>query len=163
MSKISNEVIENFLQGSDPQEYIVAIEAGYSEPTVTLVINDPVTGKRLEPHPFKPFLWFKHDITSILYGGNKVKRIEAGRSYGVKISELRTSNSEGFSPERLERGYKYMATCNKSYNDSSTSGGSNKTKMTHRCGRTWDGERDEKYGVYGDYCCERCYVDFYPN
>ena len=117
MSKISNEVIENFLQGSDPQEYIVAIEAGYSEPTVTLVINDPVTGKRLEPHPFKPFLWFKHDITSILYGGNKVKRIEAGRSYGVKISELRTSNSEGFSPERLERGYKYMATCNKSYND----------------------------------------------
>ena len=110
MSKISNEVIENFLQGSDPQEYIVAIEAGYSEPTVTLVINDPVTGKRLEPHPFKPFLWFKHDITSILYGGNKVKRIEAGRSYGVKISELRTSNSEGFSPERLERGYKYMAT-----------------------------------------------------
>ena len=117
MSKISNEVIENFLQGSDPQEYIVAIEAGYSEPTVTLVINDPVTGKRLEPHPFKPFLWFKHDITSILYGGNRVKRIEAGRSYGVKISELRTSNSEGFSPERLERGYKYMATCNKSYND----------------------------------------------
>lgn len=117
MSKISNEVIENFLQGSDPQEYIVAIEAGYSEPTVTLVINDPVTGKRLEPHPFKPFLWFKHDITSILYGGSKVKRIEAGRIYGVKLSQLKTNNSEGYSPERLENGYKYMATCNKSYND----------------------------------------------
>ena len=117
MNKISNEVIENFLQGSDPQQYIVAIEAGYSEPTVTLVINDPETGKRLEPHPFKPFLWFKHDITSILYGGNKVKRIEAGRNYGVKLSQLRISNSEGFSPERLENGYKYMATCNKSYND----------------------------------------------
>ena len=117
MSKISNEVIENFLQGSDPQEYIVAIEAGYSEPTVTLVINDPVTGKRLEPHPFKPFLWFKHDITSILYSGNKVKRIEAGRIYGVKLSQLKTNNSEGYSPERLENGYKYMATCNKSYND----------------------------------------------
>ena len=117
MSKISNEVIENFLQGSDPQKYIVAIEAGYSEPTVTLVINDPETGKRLEKHPFKPFLWFKHDITSILYGGNRLKRIEAGRIYGVKIKELRTSNSEGFSPERLEHGYKYIATCNKSYND----------------------------------------------
>lgn len=117
MSKISNEVIENFLQGSDPQKYIVAIEAGYSEPTVTLVINDPVTGKRLEPHPFKPFLWFKHDITSILYGGSKVKRIEAGRIYGVKLSQLKTNNSEGYSPERLENGYKYMATCNKSYND----------------------------------------------
>ena len=52
---------------------------------------------------------------------------------------------------------------NKSNNNSSTTSGSNKTKMTHRCGRTWNGERDKTYGVYGDYCCERCYVDFYPN
>ena len=88
MNKISNEVIENFLQGTDPQKYIVAIEAGYNEPKVTLVINDPETGKRLESHPFKPFLWFKHDITSILYGGNRLKRIEAGRSFGVKITLL---------------------------------------------------------------------------
>ncbi len=50
-----------------------------------------------------------------------------------------------------------------SSNNSSTSGSSNKTKMTHRCGRTWNGERDKTYGVYGDYCCELCYVDFYPN
>ena len=117
MNKISNEVIENFLQGSDPQKYIVAIEAGYNEPTVTLVINDPETGKRLEQHPFKPFLWFKKDITEILYGGKRLKTMEAAKSYGVKITGLRTSNSEGFSPDRLEHGYKYMATCNKSYND----------------------------------------------
>ena len=117
MSKISNEVIENFLQGSDPQKYIVAIEAGYSEPTVTLVINDPETGKRLETHPFKPFLWFKKDITEILYEGKRLKTLEAGKKYGVKLTGLRTSNSEGFSPDRLEYGYKYLATCNKSYND----------------------------------------------
>ena len=119
MSKtnISNEVIENFLQGSDPQKYIVAIEAGYSEPTVTLVINDPETGKRLESHPFKPFLWFKKDITEVLYGGKRLKTIEAAKTYGVKISELRTSNADKFSPERLANGYKYLATCNKSYND----------------------------------------------
>ena len=117
MSKISNEVIENFLQGSDPQKYIVAIEAGYSEPTVTLVINDPETGKRLETHPFKPFLWFKKDITEILYEGKRLKTLEAAKKYGVKLTGLRTSNSEGFSPDRLEYGYKYMATCNKSYND----------------------------------------------
>jgi DNA polymerase elongation subunit (family B) len=117
MNNISNEVIENFLQGSDPQKYIVAIEAGYNEPTVTLVINDPETGKRLETHPFKPFLWFKKDITEILYEGKRLKTMEAAKSYGVKITALRTSNSEGFSPDRLEHGYKYMATCNKSYND----------------------------------------------
>jgi hypothetical protein len=38
-----------------------------------------------------------------------------------------------------------------------------KQAMIHRCGREWNGERDETYGIYGDYCCLRCYADFYPN
>ena len=36
-------------------------------------------------------------------------------------------------------------------------------EMTHRCGRTWDGKLDSTYGIYGDYCSERCYADLYPN
>ena len=116
MSKqVSNEIIEEFLQGSDPQKYIVAIEAGYNEPHVTLVVNDPESGKRLETHPFKPFLWFKHELTEILYGGKRTKIIDAGRKYGVKITGLKTDNDEGYSPERLQNGFKYIATCNKSY------------------------------------------------
>lgn len=115
--KIGNEEIELFLQGHDPQEYIVAIEAGYSEPSVTLIVNDPETGKRQEEHQFKPFLWFKHDITEILYGGKRMKIIDAGRKYGVKITKLRTHNEDGYTPDRLENGYKYMATCSKSYNN----------------------------------------------
>ena len=35
--------------------------------------------------------------------------------------------------------------------------------MIHRCGREWNGKRDETYGVYGDYCCLYCYADLYPN
>jgi len=38
-----------------------------------------------------------------------------------------------------------------------------KQAIIHRCGREWFGERDETYGIYGDYCCLRCYADFYPN
>ena len=48
-------------------------------------------------------------------------------------------------------------------NSTQSSGSSSEVEMTHRCGRKWDGERDKTYGVYGNYCCERCYVDFYPN
>ena len=44
-TKVSNEEIENFLQGSNPQNYIVAIESTYNEPTVTLVM---ISGK-LQP------------------------------------------------------------------------------------------------------------------
>jgi DNA polymerase elongation subunit (family B) len=115
-TKVSNEIIESFLQGSDPQEYIVAVESSYDKPSVTLVINEPDCEKRLEDCPYKPFLWFKEDITKELYGGKKLKRIEAGRQYGVKIKTLRTWNDEGVSPDRLAYGYKYMATCDRSYN-----------------------------------------------
>ena len=116
-TKISNEVIENFLQGSDPQKYIVAIEASYNTNSVTLVINDPEYGKRLETHKFNSFLWFKEDIVQHLYEGKRMKRLEAGKKFGIKISALKTDNEDGFSPERLYNGYKYMAKCSKTYND----------------------------------------------
>jgi DNA polymerase elongation subunit (family B) len=115
--KVSNEVIESFLQGNDPQEYIVAVEAGYNEGKVTLVINHPENGKYLEEHKYQPFLWFKEDITDILYGGKRVKIIDAARKYGVKISKLRTHNDDGYSPERMLNGYRFLAKCSKSYND----------------------------------------------
>ena len=51
----------------------------------------------------------------------------------------------------------------KSNNNSNTSVSSEKTQMSHRCGRTWNGEPDKTYGIYGDYCSERCYADLYPN
>ena len=116
-TKISNEVIENFLQGSDPQKYIVAIEASYNTDSVTLVVNDPEYGKRLETHKFNSFLWFKEDIVQHLYEGKRMKRLEAGKKFGIKLSTLKTDNEDGFSPERLYNGYKYMAKCSKTYND----------------------------------------------
>ena len=114
--KVSNERIEEFLEGSDPQKYIVSIEASYSEPMVTLVINDPELGKYTEDVKFKPFLWFKEEIGNLLYNRNKKLRLEMGTKYGVTIKRLKTANSDGFSPKRLENGYKYIAICTKSYN-----------------------------------------------
>lgn len=113
---ITNERIEQFLQGSDPQKYIVAVEAEYNEPRVTLVINDPNTGKKLENHKYQPFLWFKHDVTEIMYGGKRMKIMEACQKFDVKITKLRTSNDEGYTPARMESGYKYIAKCKGSYN-----------------------------------------------
>ena len=116
-TKVSTQRIEEFLEGSDPQKYIVAIEASYNESKVTLVINDPEEGKYQEEHSFKPFLWFKEDITTMLYGGNRKKILEAGTKHGVRIKKLRTADSNGVSPSRLENGYKFMAICSKTYNN----------------------------------------------
>ncbi len=124
MSEIQASEIELFLEGSNPKKYVVAIEGGYNEPFVNLIINDPVTGKRIERHPFKPFLWYKHEYHNketfdydLLYEGKKLKAIEAAAHYGVKTKALKTSDASGFAPDRLANGYRYLATCNKSYND----------------------------------------------
>ena len=75
-TKVSNEVIETFLQGSNPEKYIVAVESNYNEPKVTLVINDPEKGKYLYDDTYKPFLWFKEDITPYLDSFETTKKIE---------------------------------------------------------------------------------------
>jgi len=116
-TRVSNEVIENFLQGSNPEKYIVAVESSYNEPTVTLVINDPEKGKYLYNDNYKPFLWFKEDVTKMLYGGQRLKIIKACTDYGVKITKLTTSDENGYIPERMDNGFKYMATCKHSYNN----------------------------------------------
>ena len=116
-AKVSSERIEEFLEGSDQEQHIVAIEASYGEPIVTLVINDPERGKYTREVKFKPFLWFKEEIGYMLYNRNKKLRLQMCTKYGVSIKRLRTKNDDGFSPKRLENGYKYMAICTKSQND----------------------------------------------
>lgn len=116
--KVSNERIESFLQGSDPQKYIVAVESYYDKPYVSLVVNDVENGvKRIEEHKFQPFLWFKEDITKIIYQGKRMKIIEASKQYGVKITKLRTWADDGFIPERMDNGYIFLAKCSKTSND----------------------------------------------
>ncbi len=122
MAKVTKEEIQAFLEGRHPQKYIVAVEAGYSEPKVDLIINDPTISdptirKRVEQDKYKPFLWFKEEITTLMYEGKRMKMIEAGTRHGVKITRLRVSDDNGYTPSRLQNGYKFMATCSKSYND----------------------------------------------
>ena len=116
-TKVDHEVIEKFLSGTNPKKYVVGIEAGYNEPYASLIINDPQTGKRIEKQKYKPFLWFKHDVVSHIYGGKKLKQIEAAQKYGIKTKKLRTYDDNGVTPTRLQNGYRYLATCDKSYND----------------------------------------------
>ena len=102
--KITPEIIESFLQGSNPKKYVVGVEASYGEPYVHLIINDPNTGKKIERHSYKPFLWFKEEVSEILFGGKKSKAREAAQRYGVKTKRLAISDSNGNIPKRLLNG-----------------------------------------------------------
>lgn len=114
---VSFEIIEQFLEGRDPQKHIIGIESSYRDNTVDLIINDPETGKRIEKHSYKPFVWLKHEVSVLLYGG-KSSHIKAAMSkYKVKIKKLRIEDDEGNIPERLDNGYKFIAICNGSYSN----------------------------------------------
>lgn len=111
------EEIEKFLEGRDPQKYIVAIEAAYHKNEVYLIINDPETGKRIETHTYKPFLWVKDGIADYMYGGSRNALKKAMDKYGVTFKSLRIADGDGVVPQRMEDGFKYMTTCKGSYSD----------------------------------------------
>lgn len=111
------EEIEKFLEGRDPQKYIVAIEAAYHKNEVYLVINDPDTGKRIETHTYKPFLWVKDGIADYMYGGSRNALKKSMSKYGITFKALRIADGNGIVPQRMEDGFKYMATCKGSYSD----------------------------------------------
>jgi len=114
---VDSALIEQFLEGRDPQKYIVGIEASYSSNKVSLIINDPEHGKYIEEHKFKPFMWMKESVAGRLYGGNKANRRAAMARHKVSIKKLSTTNERGEEPDRMARGFKYIATCNGTPND----------------------------------------------
>jgi DNA polymerase elongation subunit (family B) len=111
------EEIENFLEGRDPQKYIVAIEAAYHKNEVYLVINDPERGKRIETHTYKPFLWIMDGVADHMYSGSRNALKKGMKKFGVKFKSLRIADGNGVVPKRMEDGFKYMAECSGSYSD----------------------------------------------
>jgi DNA polymerase elongation subunit (family B) len=114
---VSAEVIEHFLEGRDPQKYIVGIEANYIDRNVYLIINSPSKGKYIEKHRFKPFLWMKQEAANQLYGGNRGKVSKGMLKHGIKMKALKVSDDTGHIPDRLNTGFKYMVEGNKSYGE----------------------------------------------
>ena len=90
-TNLDSSIIETFLQGRDPQKYIVAVEAAYATNKIDLIINDPEKGKYIEESSYKPFLWCKEEVFSLIYDGKRTKIIEA-QSFGVPVITANNSS-----------------------------------------------------------------------
>ena len=113
---VSKEAIDKFLQGKNPQQYIVAIESSYYENKVQLIINHPKKGKYIETDTYKPFLWMKHDAGDVLFGGDRIMARKKLIEYGLTMESLKTKkDGSSESPERLISGYRYLITGKGSY------------------------------------------------
>ena len=109
---ISQEVIENFLNGGDDEKYIVGVEYDYPTNSICKIIQDPIKGKIVKTDSFVPFLWVG-DLSKLnFYSGSKSMQKQMMGKYGIIIEKLETQGNE-----RLENGMKYLVKSIKSYTD----------------------------------------------
>jgi len=110
--KITQEVIESFLNGADPEPYIVGIEYDYPTNTITRIIQHPEKGKILKKDSFTPFLWVG-DLSSLnFYNGDKRLQQKKMGEHGISITKLDTHGNE-----RLEKGMTHLVKCLKGYSN----------------------------------------------
>ena len=109
---ISDEEIESFLHGNDPEEFIVAIEYDYRENCIYKIKEIPGKGKEIRKDTFTPFAWVG-DLRGIkFYNDSKSLQKEAMTKHGIVIDKLETHGNE-----RLEKGMTYMVKSLKGYRE----------------------------------------------
>jgi len=109
---VSQQEIEQFLLGEDPEKYIVSLEYDYASNKIYKIIHDPIQGKQIKTDTFIPFAWVGSLHNKNFYKGSKAQQKEAMSKHGIIIEKL---NSEG--DERLENGLKFLVKTTKTYQD----------------------------------------------
>jgi len=107
---ISQEIIESFLNGADPEEFIVGVEYDYPTNKIYKIIQDPELGKIVKPDSFTPFLWVGDLVGLGFYNDSKTEQKKAMTKHGILIEKLETGDNV-----RLENGLKYLVKSLKSY------------------------------------------------
>jgi DNA polymerase elongation subunit (family B) len=107
---ISQEIIEQFLQGADPEEHIVSLEYDYQDGLIYKIIQDPEKGKIVRTDTFTAFAWVGDLSQKNFYRGDKGLQRAAIREAGIVIKKLRTDAND-----RMEAGMKYLVQSMKSY------------------------------------------------
>ena len=109
---ISNEDIESFLHGNDPEEFIVAIEFDYASNSIFKIKEIPGKGKEIRKDTFTPFAWVG-DLRNInFYNGSKSAQQAAMTKHGITIDKLETHGDE-----RLQKGMTFMVKSLKGYRE----------------------------------------------
>jgi hypothetical protein len=85
---ISQEEIENFLQGNDPEQHIVSVEYDYVSDKIFRVKEVPGKGKQISKDTLISFAWVG-DLRSLnFYSKSKALQKEAMSKHGIIIEKL---------------------------------------------------------------------------
>ena len=107
---ISQEEIKTFLEGNDPEEFIVAVEFDYASGSIYKIKEIPNQGKVIQKDSFIAFAWVG-DLRGLnFYQNSKAAQKEHMTKYGIVIEKLETKGDD-----RMEQGLKYMVKSLKGY------------------------------------------------
>ena len=106
------EEIHEFLNGSDPEKHIVALEYGYRTGKIYKIKECPIKGKFVEVDTFIPFCWVGNLNKKNFYQNNKERQKLAMSKFGIIIEKLETGDDE-----RLKNGLTYLIKTTKTYRD----------------------------------------------
>jgi DNA polymerase elongation subunit (family B) len=109
---ISQEEIKLFLEGNDPEEFIVSIEFDYASNSIFKIKEIPGKGKEIRKDTFTPFAWVG-DLRGLnFYQSSKGLQKEAMSKYGIMIDKLETGGND-----RLDQGLNFMVKSLKGYRE----------------------------------------------
>lgn len=106
--KASNEEVDAFLKGSDPQEHIVDIECGWDDTKATIIWRDENFKKHYSEQSFYPFCWAKQEAGRLMFGGDRMTLKLKLQEYGISCKGLVVANEDGEVPERMANGYRVL-------------------------------------------------------
>ena len=99
----TNEEIQQFLEGNDPEKHIVAIEFDYVTDSIFKIKEVPGQGKSIHKDTFIPFAWVGDLHGLNFYGSSKAAQKEAMSKHKIVIDKLETHGDE-----RLEKGLTFI-------------------------------------------------------
>ena len=106
--QINPEMIQEFLEGRDPQERIVNLEYSYQNDYITVFYRDEKDRKLTSREPFYPFVWAKKSACVSLYNGDRAKVKEEMIKAGIWSRELDATDADGNLVKEMEDGYRFM-------------------------------------------------------
>jgi DNA polymerase elongation subunit (family B) len=107
---ISQEEIKSFLEGNDPEQFIVAVEYDYISDKIYKIKEIPGKGKEIQRDTLISFAWVGDLRGQNFYSSSKALQKEAMTKHGIIIEKLRTDGNE-----RLENGLTFLVKSMKGY------------------------------------------------
>jgi len=107
---IDSEIISSFLEGNDPEEFIVACEFDYASDSIYKIKEIPGKGKEIRKDTFIPFCWVGDLHNMGFYQNSKGLQKEAMTKHGIVITKLDTHGDP-----RMEKGLTFMVKSLKGY------------------------------------------------